>query len=213
MSLAYRISQRNRERKWQLFIREFPPVPTQRILDVGFSDIEYSPTDNLIEKKYPYRNMIQVLGIEEPVAFRKKYPDVPVQVYDGKIFPFADQSFDVVWSNAVIEHVGAQDRQVLFLKEIARTGKAAFITTPNRWFPFEVHTRVPFLHWFLPKHWFDGFLRLIGKDWATGDYMNLLSARDIKACLAKAQVQNYRLIRNRLWGFTLDFVVIIESKV
>jgi hypothetical protein len=29
-------------------------------------------------------------------------------------------------------------------------GRRVFLTTPNRWFPIEVHTRLPFVHW-LPE--------------------------------------------------------------
>jgi hypothetical protein len=48
MSLAYKISAYNRMRKWQLFLTEFAPTPTLRVLDVGFDAKEYSNTDNFI---------------------------------------------------------------------------------------------------------------------------------------------------------------------
>jgi hypothetical protein len=31
--------------------------------------------------------------------------------------------------------------------EIMRVGKKWFITTPNRWFPFEFHLRLPVVSW------------------------------------------------------------------
>ncbi len=64
-----------------------------------------------------------------------------------------------MWSNAVLEHVGTRDDQLLFLREVRRVGRRVFLTTPNRHFPVEVHTRTPLLHW-LPKPVFERYLRL-----------------------------------------------------
>jgi hypothetical protein len=69
---------------------------------------------------------------------------------DGRSLPFDDRAFDVVHSNAVIEHVGPLDEQRRFVSELVRVAAAGFITTPNRWFPIEAHTRLPLVHW-LPR--------------------------------------------------------------
>ncbi len=71
----------------------------------------------------------------------------PYVVADGCHLPFADDAFDMVVSNAVIEHVGDADRQRLFVAEHLRTARNVVITTPNRWFPVESHTQVLLLHW------------------------------------------------------------------
>ena len=207
MSFAYTISGWNRRRKWNLFLENMKPARPATILDVGFNAIEYSATDNFLEKNYPFPAQITALGIDSPDDFKKRYPQVRAVRYTGGRFPFADDSFDIVWSNAVIEHVGTRANQLLFLQEMKRVAKHGFITTPNRHFPVEVHTRTPLLHW-LPKAVFHGYLRLIGKSWATGNYMNLLSARDLRALLAKSGMGKYQFIRNRLCGFTLDFVIV-----
>jgi hypothetical protein len=49
-----------------------------------------------------------------------------------------------------------------------------------------------------------------GKVWATGNYMNLLSKKQVKKILADAQVSNYEIIENKFLLFTLDFVIIIK---
>lgn len=210
MSFAYKVSKFNRERKWVLFKKYFPFNKENAILDIGFSDIEYSPTDNFIEKNYPYLERITALGIETPELFSQRYPEVKAVHYDGYIFPFEDKKFDICWSNAVIEHVGNREKQVLFLKEIKRTGHAAFLTTPNKNFPIEVHTRTPLLH-FLPKKIFYKYLTLVGHKWATGDYMNLLSYKNIVSLLKDADIQEYEIIRNKLLFFTLDFVIVFKD--
>ena len=209
MSLAYKISKFNRERKFKEFLSNLHPTSETTILDVGFSDKEFSSTDNFLEKHYNYPENITALGIEKPQNFSKKYPKTKVVTYNGKDFPFKNDVFDICWSNAVMEHVGDREAQVQFIKEIKRVAKTAFITTPNKYFPVEIHTRTPILH-FLPKKIFDCYLTLIGKKWATKSYMNLLSKKNIHNILSLAQIHNYRIIKNRILFFTLDFVIIIE---
>jgi len=205
MSLAYRISAFNRQRKWDKFVELVRPTATLKILDVGYTDHEYTSTDNFLEKHYPFPEQITALGIEEPREFQQNYPQVTVVHYDGVDFPFADGEFDVCWSNAVIEHVGSRASQVKLAAEMRRVAKCGFITTPNRFFPIEVHTRTPLLH-YLPKPWFDRYLRATRQDWAAGDYMNLLSESALRSILAEAGVVEPTIMRNRLFGFTVDFV-------
>ena len=207
MSFVDKMSRANRERKWKLFLRIVDPEPGHSILDVGFAEIEYSAVDNYLERSYPYPEKITALGIVDSKEFQKRYPKVKTVIYDGKIFPFPDKSFDVCWSNAVLEHVGTREDQVHFLREIARVSDIAFITTPNRLFPMEVHTRTLMLH-LLPKRVFDAYLRRIGKRWATGKYMNLLSGRQLKQLLSRAGISDYKIMKNKAFGFTIDFVVV-----
>lgn len=68
-------------------------------------------------------------------------------VCDGRALPFRNGSFDLVFSNAVVEHVGDEPDQALFVAEHARAGRWWAATTPNRWFPIESHTLAVFRHW------------------------------------------------------------------
>ena len=54
-------------------------------------------------------------------------------VADGCCLPFGDKSFDIVFSNAVIEHLAAEDQKRM-AKEISRVGRSWFVTTPNFWY-------------------------------------------------------------------------------
>ncbi len=207
MSLASYISAFNRRRKWEIFLRELQPGENSEILDIGFSDREYSAVDNFLEKNYEHQEKITAIGIDRPDEFLRRYPRVKARQYDGRRIPFGDKQFDICWSNAVIEHVGGRERQAAFLKEIKRVGRKRFVTTPSRFFPIEIHTRLPLLH-YLPKNIFDSFLKLIGKKWATSDHLNLLSYHQLKRILAAAGISDYRIIKNKLLGLTLDFIII-----
>jgi hypothetical protein len=48
---------------------------------------------------------------------------------------------------------------------------------------------------------------MLDMHWATGDFMDLLSARQVRDLLRDAGIANHRVTRNRLLGFTVDFVV------
>ena len=71
---------------------------------------------------------------------------------DGCYLPFKSKSFDWVFSNAVIEHVGGWARQKEFANEIRRVAtKGYFVATPNKHFPIEPHTLLPFYQFLSPK--------------------------------------------------------------
>jgi 2-polyprenyl-3-methyl-5-hydroxy-6-metoxy-1,4-benzoquinol methylase len=72
------------------------------------------------------------------------------------VHQFPDRSFDLVFSNSVIEHVGPSNKQEQFAREVMRLGKSYWVQTPSIWFPIEAHTGLPF-YWFFPER-FRSFL-------------------------------------------------------
>lgn len=69
-------------------------------------------------------------------------------VADGRVLPFPDNSFDIVFCNSVIEHLSSIPNQQRFANEICRVGKQFFVQTPNKGFFVEPHLVTPFIHWF-----------------------------------------------------------------
>lgn len=207
-ALAYSISGKSRAKKWQQFLDLMQPQPDETILDVGVNTIEYSAGDNYLESHYTYPERITALGLEDNFdVLRARYPQVRFMHGDGRSLPFPDQSFAIAYSNAVIEHVGSFPDQLVLLRELVRVAGRGYLTTPNRHFPIEVHTRLPFLHLLLPKQAFDAFLRFIGQGWAAGNYMSLLSRADLERLMHGANLPRPRLIANRFLGFPMTFTL------
>ncbi len=153
MRLVDAISLRSRRRKLELFLEELHPTPNTSVLDVGADELGFGEGDgcatlNFFEELYPWPEQITALGLQGGGAFRARYPQIRYVQGDACALPFAEGEFDVVFSNAVIEHVGNAVRQRVFVSEALRVGRRVFLTTPNRRFPIEVHTRLPFVHWF-----------------------------------------------------------------
>lgn len=71
-------------------------------------------------------------------------------VGNGCELEYADESYDIVFSNSVIEHLGTWENQIRFANEARRVGGKLWIQTPAREFFIEPHFIAPFIHW-MPK--------------------------------------------------------------
>lgn len=133
------ISRYFRAKRMAEFAERFHVNPDNHILDVGGTPFNWTllsaqPQITLINYRAPER---KIAGFTYVIA-------------DARKLPFADQSFDVVYSNSVIEHLGNLQNQKMMANEIDRVGKQYYVQTPNKYFPIEPHYLAPFIHW-LPK--------------------------------------------------------------
>jgi SAM-dependent methyltransferase len=164
--VASRVSMRSRERKLRLFLELLRPGPETSVLDVGVTDAPFGggATDNFFEALYPWPERVTAVGHTSLDRFAAAFPRVTVVQADGRRLPFSDDTFELGFSNAVVEHVaGGREGQRLFVHELCRVAGRVFVTTPNRFFPLEVHSLVPFAHW-LPRAARDRVLRVRGFD-------------------------------------------------
>jgi hypothetical protein len=103
----------------------------------------------------------------------------------------------------VLEHVGSADNQRRFLAELARIADAFILYTPYRYFPMEMHTLLPMLHW-LPVNWHRAILRRAGMTfWADEANLNLLSVRSIRRLLPSGTA-DVRLLWSVGWPSNLE---------
>src|SRR5215472_14037858 len=102
--------QRFRERRMREFVARFGITAETRILDVGGT-----PANWLLA---PVRPRVTLLNM--PRGQERGDPGFTFVSGDGCQLPFRDQSFEIVFSNSVIEHVGSRDQQRRFAEEIRR---------------------------------------------------------------------------------------------
>jgi SAM-dependent methyltransferase len=125
---------------------------------------------------------------------------------------FADQEFDIVFSNSVIEHVGDPQAQRQMASEIKRVGKRYFVQTPNRNFPLEPHFFFPGFQ-FLPlpariwllQHFDLGWYKKIPDYDAARqevETIRLLSRREVAQLFPEGRLHEERFV-----GLTVSFVV------
>lgn len=88
---------------------------------------------------------VSVLDLEKQDPIDVRFESIAVDARD--LSNFTDLSFDFVYCNSVIEHVGIWSDQQRFAEEINRISAKHFVQTPNYWFPYEPHFRMLFIHW------------------------------------------------------------------
>ena len=210
--LAARLSRKAREGMYRILIERMRPSPDDTVLDVGVSVDGNGPRQesNMLEQLYPFRRNITMLGIHEGKFLEERYPGaVYVRSVPGQPFPFADRQFNVCHCNAVIEHVGREEDRRFLLNEILRVGKRVFLTTPNRWYPVELHKMIPFLHW-LPQEWYRALLRAMGDEvYGSKENLNLLSRRELDRLFRQAG-RPFEIIPYRFLGFVSNFLVVVQ---
>jgi SAM-dependent methyltransferase len=99
------------------------------------------------------------------VDLRMAHDGYAWQRVHGTALPFADDAFDVVITNHVIEHVGEHADQLHHLRECRRVlapDGRGYLAVPNRWGVREPHFHLPFLSW-LPRAWRSPYVRAMKK--------------------------------------------------
>jgi hypothetical protein len=125
-----------------------------------------------------------------------------------------DFKSDLVISSATIEHVGDFDNQVAKIRNMIQLSKKyVVISTPNRFYPIEFHTKLPFIHW-LPKNIFRKALLFLNmKYFADQNNLNLLSKSELKEILNIFSDRiNFKIYNIRFLGLISNFLVICEVK-
>ncbi|HYK88947.1 MAG TPA: class I SAM-dependent methyltransferase [Acidobacteriota bacterium] len=126
---------------------------------------------------------------------------------------FSDNTFDVSFSNSVIEHLGTYRQQQLMATEHRRVASRYFVQTPNKYFPIEQHFLIPMFQFFplslqlqlirrFSISWFD---RIPDRAQAEAFLRSfrLLSYQDLRTLFPGAQIRT-----ERYCGLAKSFMVV-----
>ncbi|MCU0532830.1 MAG: class I SAM-dependent methyltransferase [Hydrococcus sp. Prado102] len=149
-----------RAKRFQKFLSLVKPPTNARIIDLGGTAYMWQLIDHNFE--------VTIVNLPSSVT-ECEMPDGTLRErLEGYNFVegdatnlsglFADKSFDIVFSNSVIEHVGDEKKQAAFAAEVRRLADAYWVQTPSNFFPLEAHTGVLF-YWQLPQWVRDRLIR------------------------------------------------------
>ena len=181
-------------------------VPASTVLDVGGVAHWWSVVN-------PRARSITIINLDNRHQQTCERAGYTFMAVDGRNMPFADQQFDLVHSNSVIEHVGSFEDQRRFASEMMRCGRAIYMQTPNRWFPVEPHLMTVFIHWLpfrVKRHlvrWLSGWGWIKRPSQAQVDEfltdIRLLSRREVETLFPNCPMQNEMFL-----GLVKSFVVV-----
>ena len=176
------LTARMRQRRFSLFLSMLNQLPKSiKILDVGGTEqfwrhVGFNRFDDC------QVNLLNRRAVETTLP---NFSSVAGDARD--LTSYDDGTFDVVFSNSVIEHVGNIEDQSRIAAEVQRLGKYYFVQTPNYYFPVEPHFQFPCFQ-YLPV----GLRAALTQHFSLGWYPR---ARDISQ--ARQWVNDIRLLSRR----------------
>lgn len=195
-----------RQRRFERFRALVAPLPRPlKILDIGGEQLFWQ----LMEFHHPSECQVTLVNL---YSTEVTLPNFSAIVGDAtRLAMFADGTFDVVFSNSVIEHVGRYADQQAMAREVHRLGRSYFIQTPNCHFPIEPHFVFPFFQ-FLPlrlqialtRRFNLGWYQRMPTDAAARDLIRshrLLTRKEMQALFPQAH-----LYEETILGLTKSFI-------
>jgi len=186
------ISTSFRVKRFQKFLHTLSVRKTEKILDVGGS-IHFWKGSGL-------EHNVSILNISTPDVVHPPYTWIEGDACNMEMFD--DKSFDIVFSNSVIEHVGDFNRQKQMADEIIRVGKKYWVQTPYKHFPIEPHFIFPFYQYLPQKvrivvaqYWPLSFAKRQGRD-ATIDAKTiwLLNCEQMQSLFVGAELEKEKFL-------------------
>lgn len=166
-----------RSKRFQFFLSLIADLPRPlRILDIGGTHAFWKAMGFNEDQVF-----ITILNLTEQPVTGNNFSSVAGNALQ---LDFPDQSFDIVFSNSVIEHLFTRENQIKMAAEVQRVGKYYFIQTPNYWFPLEPHWLFPFFQ----------FLPISFRVWLTQHFNLGHIAKRITKEAAQQQVQEIQLL-------------------
>ena len=177
-------------------------------LDIGTTSDDKNASSNIVIKNI--KNIDEFKCISDQIVnsdfFHKSLnKSITEEFSENELYDF---SSDLVVSNATIEHVGNTLNQKKMLKNIIKLTKKIFVlTTPNKFYPIELHTKIPLIHWF-PKSIYRKILKFLGLSfYADEKNLNLLSVNELKKMLDIYKIK-YEIRFIKLFFFKSNIIII-----
>ena len=178
------------------------------VLDVGTTRDNVNASSNLIAKNLKNINKLYSISdqkIEFPYFEKKLQKSIVEYFLPNEIEEFKT---DLVISNATIEHVGSKDNQKKMIENMMKLSrKLIVVITPNRYYPIDFHTKLPFIHW-LPKKIHRKILKVINLSfYSKEENLNLLSQNDILELINLNEIEyEFKYIRLMFFKSNLIFI-------
>jgi len=191
-----------RRRRFRYFLDLVDQVltsnPVCRILDIGGEPAYWAVVADMMGNR-PYH--VTLLNREIYETDEAKLTSVSGDARD--LCQFADDSFDVVHSNSVIEHVGRWDDMAAMSREVRRLAPNYFVQTPYFWFPIEPHCSTALFHWLPESVRLSMLMRKPRGSWG--------QAKDVDT--AMRQIHSSTLLDKRMLGMLFPDAMIVREKV
>jgi hypothetical protein len=197
-----RVFARFRRRRMARFLALFPLSSRSRVLDVGGTPQTWT-SEFGVDAVFP----VTLVNIRSNGGLpSSRFTAVKG---DATQLPFPDNSFDIVFSNSVIEHVGDWERQEAFAREARRVARQLWIQTPARSFPIEAHLLALYIQ-YLPKKLQHRIARWTPRGLLQPDVVHeivdevrLLTRREMKQLFPDCQIHSERVL-----GLTKSYIAI-----
>lgn len=201
------ISTKFRQKRFKLFKSMLNQFKSDNItiLDVGGTEL-YWENMNFTEEKLS----ITLLNL---IAIPTKYDNIKSVIGDARCLnQYSDRSFDIVFSNSVIEHLYNLKDQKKMARELKRVGRLHYVQTPNYYFPLEPHFMFIGFQW-LPLHlkmrvlnyYNCGYKHRVKNQERAIEIAN--SIRLLKEKEIKKLFPNSKITKERFLGLTKSFIV------
>ena len=208
VKIAARISPHFHARRTRLFKSVFSSIISagneSTILDVGGASAYW--------KEFSSDAHITVVNLDK-TWMGPPNRNCSCAVADGCALPFRADSFDVVFSNSVIEHLHSFENQQRFAREIQQCGRHLWVQTPAKYFPIEPHVQTLFIH-YLPRP----ILRRLIRLFTIWGLMTQPDQQEVDELLAEVRLITYkdmrrlfpgcRIVRERFLLMTKSYIAV-----